>query len=56
MKCIRAKQLIQEYLDNHLPEQEKKELEEHIQSCNSCKEELAEYKNLFSDVDLLNEV
>jgi len=55
MKCIKAKQRIHEYLDGHLPENEKRELEDHLKFCQSCREELTEYKQLFSDVDLLDE-
>lgn len=55
MKCIKAKQLIQTYLDQQISENEKKELEKHIQSCSSCREELKEWNHLFSGVRMLAE-
>jgi len=55
MKCLKAKQLIQEYLDQHISEEEKKDLEQHIQTCSSCREELKKWEHFFSDVKLLAE-
>ena len=55
MNCQKAKQQIQEYLDQHLPEKEKRELEEHIKTCSSCRNELKEWEHFFSDVHILAE-
>jgi len=55
MKCNKAKQLIQEYLDQHISEEEKRDLEQHIQTCSSCREELKKWEHFFSDVKLLAE-
>lgn len=54
MKCNQANKLINEYLDQHLAESERKELENHIQSCPSCQKELEDMKHLFSDISLLS--
>jgi hypothetical protein len=55
MKCFKAKQLIQEYLDQHISENEKRELEEHIQICSSCREEMKKWEHFFSDIHILAE-
>ena len=55
MKCLKAKQLIQEYLDQHISEEEKKDLEQHIQTCSSCREEFKKWEHFFSGVKLLAE-
>ena len=55
MKCLKAKQLIQEYLDQHISEEEKKDLEQHIQICSSCREEFKKWEHFFSDVKILSE-
>jgi len=55
MKCLKAKQLIQEYLDQHISEEEKKDLEQHIQTCSSCREEFKKWEYFFSDVKILAE-
>jgi hypothetical protein len=55
MKCLKAKQLIQEYLDHHISEEEKGNLEQHIQTCSSCREEFKKWENFFSDVKILSE-
>ena len=55
MKCNKAKQLIQKYLDQHISEEEKRDLEQHIQTCSSCREELKKWEHFFSDVKLLAE-
>jgi len=55
MKCLKAKQLIQEYLDQHISEEEKKDLEQHIQTCSSCREEFKKWEHFFSDVKILSE-
>src|SRR6056297_3649849 len=55
MKCLTAKQLIQEYLDQHISEEEKKDLEQHIQTCSSCREEFKKWEHFFSDVKILAE-
>ncbi len=53
MKCQKAQQLMQEYLDEHLSVNEKKELEDHLQSCSACREELKDWQLFFSDVGRL---
>jgi hypothetical protein len=55
MKCLKAKQLIQEYLDQHISETDKKELEQHIQECPSCREELESWGHFFADIKVLAE-
>jgi hypothetical protein len=55
MKCLKAKQLIQEYLDHHISEEEKGNLEQHIQTCSSCREEFKKWEHFFSDVKILSE-
>ena len=55
MNCLKVKQQIQEYLDQHLPEKEKMSLEDHIKTCSFCREELEEWKHFFSDVHILAE-
>jgi len=55
MKCLQAKQLIQEYLDQHISETDKKELEQHIQKCSSCREELESWGHFFADIKVLAE-
>ncbi len=40
MKCSKAKKLISLYVDNELPEGEKKEFETHIQGCENCRSEM----------------
>lgn len=55
MKCFKAKQLIQEYIDQHISETEKQQLEQHIQSCPSCREEMKQWQAFFADINELAE-
>lgn len=55
MECLKAKKLIHEYLDNHISESEKKDLEQHLQNCNSCRKEMESWGELFSDLNVLAE-
>lgn len=45
-KCDRFRELISLYIDDMLDEKEKLELEEHLQGCEDCKNELEEIKQL----------
>lgn len=55
MECTKAKQLILESLDQHIAEEERRELEAHLQSCPECRAELQEWSSFFSDIQILAE-
>jgi len=52
MNCqdIKNKELIPEYLLGRLPEDQQKELQEHINSCKSCREEFEQEQKTFSGI------
>ena len=45
---------IQDYLDGNLPPIQAKIMEEHLESCNSCQNELSQYRSLY--MELKNEI
>jgi len=51
MSCSEYEHLIQGYIDQSITEEEKKELNEHIQVCNHCREELQEMIEVVSYVE-----
>jgi len=46
MTCQDHKELMMGYLDDELDAQQKKDFEEHISTCQKCREELEEFKHL----------
>lgn len=46
MNCFKAKKLISPFIDNELTVIEHKKLEEHLESCSKCKNELEELKKI----------
>lgn len=55
MNCLKISKKIQAYLDQHLSETERGEFETHIKSCSFCRQELKEWKSLYSGIHLLTE-
>ncbi|GKX30016.1 hypothetical protein SH1V18_24960 [Vallitalea longa] len=55
MNCDKVLDIISLYIDEQLSTKEKKAFEEHIASCNKCKEELDFMQNIINDVNDLNE-
>lgn len=53
MKCDKIKEMLSLYIDQMLDDNMKKEIEEHISTCNLCKKEYDDIKNM---TILLNEV
>jgi anti-sigma-K factor RskA len=54
-KCKKIKRDIQAYLDNQLSLAKKKEFEQHIKHCQSCREEYIPWQNLFRDLELVGQ-
>ena len=53
MTCEQIKENISLYMDNALDNKEKKELEQHIHTCNSCK---LEFTQMLDTIDLLHSI
>lgn len=51
MNCNDYKDLMMGYLDNEITEDQKKEFEQHVQTCQTCKQELADFRKLISIAD-----
>ena len=51
MNCNEYKDLLTAYLDNELSDEQKAGLEKHLQTCQSCKVELDEFRKLISITD-----
>ena len=50
MTCIEALEYISRALDNDLNEEEKAELEKHIEECESCRKEYEDMKAIYIDI------
>jgi hypothetical protein len=46
MNCKQIQELIQDHLDMSLPNERKKQLERHLDSCSECREEFARYRKI----------
>lgn len=55
MKCNEISDKLSLYIDNELSDEEMHLMEEHLQSCEKCQNELEEYKNLISVLQSLPE-
>jgi hypothetical protein len=51
MRCKKASQQLQLYLDNRLTMQQVRMLEAHLSSCNACVEELTLFKTVVNDLE-----
>jgi predicted anti-sigma-YlaC factor YlaD len=51
MRCKKASQQLQLYLDNRLTMQQVRMLEAHLSSCNTCQEELSLFKTVVNDLE-----
>lgn len=51
MNCKDLEILLVDYIDENLPQEETKIVESHIESCESCKQQLEETKQLFKKID-----
>lgn len=47
MKCIEIRELLSLYIDNMLDENQVREVEEHLSSCDACRKEYNELKEIF---------
>jgi len=56
MKCSKIQIKLSNYLDNALPDNEKEEIANHLQTCPSCQEEFATLKKLQSTLGLLDDI
>ena len=53
MSCDEFESMISAYVDGELPEDWRRELEEHLAGCESCQAELAEEKALKEELDMI---
>ena len=53
MKCDHCRDRISEYLDRDMPEQERKDMEKHIEECDTCRGELEIMAGISSMIDML---
>ncbi len=53
MNCDNIKDMLNDFFDEKLSDDQKSELENHIGSCKDCKHEFKKYKNLFETIKLL---
>lgn len=51
MECFEAEALLVDYIDAQLQPNDKKALEQHLQSCEQCKLALEEYRQLFTSIE-----
>lgn len=54
--CNEVKELFSAYIDNEIDEKDRKDLEEHVEACMDCKDELEYLKKIVSAVGSLEEV
>ena len=52
MKCNEIREKLSLYLDDELNEDEKKLIDEHLESCHECKKEFEEYKKIISILNM----
>ena len=50
MNCKKVKQLLSEYADEALSEEQKKQINAHLETCGECKKDVAEKLNAFLKV------
>jgi anti-sigma factor RsiW len=53
MNCENIKNILNDYYDEKLSDDQKAELENHIEGCKECNHEFKKYKNLFETIKLL---
>ncbi|MDD5455235.1 MAG: zf-HC2 domain-containing protein, partial [Candidatus Ratteibacteria bacterium] len=56
MECLKVKELLSEYIEGVLDEQLKKSVEEHLQTCKSCSEELGLLKTYLAKIGSLEKI
>ncbi|HOJ92039.1 MAG TPA: zf-HC2 domain-containing protein [Dictyoglomaceae bacterium] len=56
MKCKEAKRLMSSYIDGEISSLKKRELEEHLEKCISCKKELLIMEDLLKNLHRLPEI
>jgi len=56
MNCHKIKELINDYIDQTIPAENSKKIEEHLKSCHSCKEEYLSLKEVVTALNDLPQV